>query len=359
MRYQGLLNGLFLALAATSVRADEIVHFQDFLAIQPGDSRSATLPQFDPSLGVLRYVELRFATSLNGVVGLENTSGSSVVLGGWAGTIFAIMYLPWSVAGSAGAVANPSYAPPMTTLSAYDGVTDYAGNSGELFAFMESTGDGNPAPEFARFLDQDLAPYVGTGTVAISVGPTWENVLGGFQLPPGVVATKDVSAQTRLFVTYTYDPFPAAICRAMNFSGCPCSDGSSSFGGCDNSVNASGGALASSGEARITSDTLVLSGSGMTNSNALYYQGTTFSYVSSVYGDGLRCVAGSIVRLGTRTNASGASSVPSPGGTPVSAVGGVVAPGQRFYQVVYRDVGSFCTPSTFNTTNGIAILWSL
>jgi len=47
-------------------------------------------------------------------------------------------------------------------------------------------------------------------------------------------------------------------------------------------------------------------GSQMTNSSALYFQGTTqmAGGAGIAFGDGLRCAGGSIVRLGTKTNAA-------------------------------------------------------
>ncbi len=73
----------------------------------------------------------------------------------------------------------------------------------------------------------------------------------------------------------------------------------------------------------------------------------------------LLCVTGTIRRLGTRANVSDSSQFPGPGGTPISVAGAITAPGTRYYQIMYRDNGNFCTPSTFNTTSGMAIAWSL
>jgi hypothetical protein len=38
--------------------------------------------------------------------------------------------------------------------------------------------------------------------------------------------------------------------------------------------------------------------------------------------------------------------------------GAVTSPGTRSYQVWYRNAAAFCTPSTFNLTNGTSIVWS-
>jgi hypothetical protein len=103
----------------------------------------------------------------------------------------------------------------------------------------------------------------------------------------------------------------------------------------------------------------VLTGSGMPNSSCLYFQGTAqvLSGNGSVFGDGLRCAGGSVLRLGTKINAGGTSSYPIGGDTPIS-VQGVNAPGNtRHYQTWYRNAAAFCTPSTFNLTNGLTTTW--
>ena len=42
---------------------------------------------------------------------------------------------------------------------------------------------------------------------------------------------------------------------------------------------------------------------------------------------------------------------------PVLRAGNVAAPGLRTYQVWYRNAAAFCTPSTFNLTNGWETTW--
>jgi hypothetical protein len=93
----------------------------------------------------------------------------------------------------------------------------------------------------------------------------------------------------------------------------------------------------------------------MPNSSCLYFQGTT--QLSLVFGDGLRCAGGTIVRLGTKINVAGASQYPSGADPSVHVKGAVAAPGTRTYQTWYRNAAPFCTPSTFNLTNGILVTW--
>jgi hypothetical protein len=99
----------------------------------------------------------------------------------------------------------------------------------------------------------------------------------------------------------------------------------------------------------------------MPNASALYFQGTAQQSGGAgvAFGDGLRCAAGTIIRLGTKTNAGGASTYPEPGDLSVSARG-LVPPsgGLRTYQVWYRNAAAFCTSATFNLTNGWSLTWA-
>lgn len=138
---------------------------------------------------------------------------------------------------------------------------------------------------------------------------------------------------------------------------CPCGNFGAPGSGCAHSAGGSG-LLDATGFASVTSDTVVLHGSGMTaTSSALYFQGTTQQSVA--FGDGLRCVGGSIVRLGTKTNSGGASSNGGPAGDTQVSIRGLIPPagGMRTYQVWYRNAVAFCTPSTFNLSNGFEIHW--
>jgi hypothetical protein len=99
----------------------------------------------------------------------------------------------------------------------------------------------------------------------------------------------------------------------------------------------------------------------MPNSSALFFQGTTQTAggLGTAFGDGLRCAAGTVIRLGTKTNVAGASHYPVAGDPPISVNGAVASPGTRTYQVWYRNAAAFCTVNTFNLTNGLQVNWIL
>ena len=126
--------------------------------------------------------------------------------------------------------------------------------------------------------------------------------------------------------------------------------------GCLNSLG-SGASLGFTGTASVANDSVVLTGSGMPDSSALYFQGTTQAGTGAgtAFGDGLRCAAGSILRLGLKVNSLGTSSYPSGADQSVSVRGALTAGATRHYQVWYRNAAAFCTASTFNLTNGYSI----
>ncbi len=140
---------------------------------------------------------------------------------------------------------------------------------------------------------------------------------------------------------------------------CPCANAGAAGNGCASSVNANGANLTATGTASIGNDTVVLLGSGMPNSSALYFQGTSQlnGGLGNVFGDGLRCAGGSIIRLGTKANQSGASQYPSGADPSVSVRGNDSAGDVRTYQIWYRNAAAFCTAATFNLSNGIQLTW--
>ena len=140
---------------------------------------------------------------------------------------------------------------------------------------------------------------------------------------------------------------------------CPCGNNSIAGRGCANSTNPAGSLLGLSGSP--LTDNITLVGSGMpATSTCIYFQGSTWNVGGTVFGDGLRCADGTIIRLNTKTNSGGASQFPEPGDPSVS-IRGQVTPGNgeiRVYQAFYRNsTANFCPPLTFNVTNAWVVVW--
>ena len=68
---------------------------------------------------------------------------------------------------------------------------------------------------------------------------------------------------------------------------------------------------------------------------------------------------GAIIRLGPVQAASGLSQYPAVGQPSVSVRGQIPHGGAvtRVYQSRYRNVQSFCTPESFNISNGVVLEW--
>ena len=148
-----------------------------------------------------------------------------------------------------------------------------------------------------------------------------------------------------------------AFCSGDAAAACPCGNASAPElqAGCANSLGV-GARLVDEGQSSLSQDGLVLRVTGLPNSSALVFQGTTASN-GLVFGDGLRCATGVVTRLATRQAVAGGLTYPVSGEPTVSARGSVVLPGTRTYQIWYRNSASFCTQSTFNLTNGLLVEW--
>ena len=144
---------------------------------------------------------------------------------------------------------------------------------------------------------------------------------------------------------------------------CPCgndNDGSVPGSGCANGVFSSGARLVGSGLASVGADTLALAASGLEPGNvALYFQGDTSinGRDGLPFGEGLRCVGGSPVKLQVRiASASGNASTD----VAIASTGNVSAGDRKYYQCCYRTSASPACgggAAGFNFTNGCAVTW--
>ncbi len=146
---------------------------------------------------------------------------------------------------------------------------------------------------------------------------------------------------------------------------CPCGNHSPAVDrvGCLHSFGV-GGRLRATGGASLSADALVLNAENLPAASVLFFQGTTQENGGngSLFGDGLRCAGGTVIRLGTfvatGTPGSATSHYPQAGDPAVSVRGSVLAPGLRTYQAWFRNTASFCTPAGYNLTNGIVLRWA-
>lgn len=149
---------------------------------------------------------------------------------------------------------------------------------------------------------------------------------------------------------------------------CPCANPSSGTGrGCNNSAATGGAKLVAAGSASLANDAVLLMSSDQRpTGTSVVLQGTSSNASALVFGQGLRCVTGSLTRLYTKSAVGGAITAPQAGDLSISArsaaAGDTIGPAQhRFYMVYYRDptvLGGCPAESTFNGTNAVDVTWS-
>lgn len=141
---------------------------------------------------------------------------------------------------------------------------------------------------------------------------------------------------------------------------CPCNNPGDPGHGCANLAFTSGALLTATGTSSVSADTLTLNATSMSSLQSWYFQGTATD--QAPFGYGIQCLSGTVVRVGMKSVAAGASSNPSGADLPLSIKGGIPAVGAtRHYQVAYRQANPPCVPtpiSNTNRTNGMTVVWT-
>lgn len=209
---------------------------------------------------------------------------------------------------------------------------------------VDSSASGTPAD------DHCVAPWISGDGRVVAFTSAATNLVG-----VDANAAPDVYVESFRATTFGYcfgDGTGAA---------CPCGNAGAREKGCENSHGTGGALLVGVGTTSVANDTFVLAVSTATpNTTVLFFQGTT--QVATAFGDGIRCAGGSNVRIGDRTaSASGSRSLGHGiAGDPSISVAGLVPPtgGSRTYQAWYRNAAPYCSPSTFNLSNGLSVQWT-
>ncbi len=143
---------------------------------------------------------------------------------------------------------------------------------------------------------------------------------------------------------------------------CPCANSVplSSLSGCRNSTGV-GARLEAVGIPVLGGDSVQLQVSGLPNvTSVMFFQGTEeqSSGYGHFFGDGIRCVSGTVRRFPSVNTINGSAAYPVVGQPRISLIGAIPAGGgRRYYQAWYRNSATFCTSSTFNLSNGLEIAW--
>ena len=146
---------------------------------------------------------------------------------------------------------------------------------------------------------------------------------------------------------------------------CPCSASGAAGRGCPNSSNSFGAGLVAEGLVALH-DVAFRSFGEPASALTVLLQGTSNVAGGALFGDGVRCVGGALLRLYVRSAANGIFEAPLAGELSIpdrsALLGDTLVPGSaRYYQAYYRDPSTgFCPApagATFNITNAVAITW--
>ena len=141
---------------------------------------------------------------------------------------------------------------------------------------------------------------------------------------------------------------------------CPCgndNDGSLGSAGCANGSSGGGCALSAVGSSSISAANLVLKAEGMVPSQpGLFFQGNNAinAGLGTIFGDGLRCAGGGVIRLQVLFALSDGTASTS---IDISGKGGCAAGDVKRYQLWSRDPVTSICGAAFNLSNGVEITW--
>lgn len=280
---------------------------------------------------------------------------------------------------SVGGVARENIARLLSTGSVDAGFNPGTGANGTISALaIQPDGkvligggftnySGSPAPGIARLnadasLDVGFDPGVGPnyGVGAIALQPDGKAIVGGvFTQYAGIT-------RHRIARIFAYTAFPP-FCFGDGSTGalCPCGNQGAAGRGCNNSLVNGGAQLQATGSP--AGDSVILSSSGeLATALTIFLQGTTSLAAPAVFGDGLRCVGGTLKRLYVKSAAGGIAAAPAAGDPSIrnqsTFLGDPIPSGAtRHYQAYYRDASATYCPApsggTFNVSNGLSIIW--
>jgi hypothetical protein len=343
---------VWIALAAP-VAANQVCHTASTPLLSTNWSNQVVVPRFDPGLGTLDSVTLELVGHVEGSASAESLDGSPSVLTFNFSGQFALEHPSgWP------AVQNTPSLMFNANVDGFDGLIDFRGASGVSFSGLSV--DGMPASSATTSDPGLLALYVGppgnpgnTGLPVHAVGVSTATGNGN------LITQFLMQGSAAVNVCYNYTPRFSSFCAGDGTgTACPCGNQSPPNQGCLNSLGF-GSQLTGAGAAVVGNDTAVISATVGATAPTTFFQGTAKSNngLGLVFGDGLRCVSGIVVRLQTASASNGVAMYPHPGDPPISIRGSVPAGATRYYQAWYRQAAAFCTPSTFNLSQGLQVVW--
>lgn len=378
-----LLPGFALAISLLSAPAwaQQVCHRFNIPSTPTDFTTTLVVPKFDQPGDVLTAIDFDISGRGDGQIRVENLANSATSLTTTFRCDLGLIRPDNSVivTGSATRVFTDN-------LSAFDGNLNYSGASGNSHNNLTiSINASHTSPPPAS----DLALFTGAGTITLSfVGSNTSTVVGGSNI--SVSTKQDADARVSICYTFTKDcnhngisdtvdiangapdanhdgvpdacqPYTKEYCEgdgsANGGANCPCGNNWSGGlpAGCLNGTGV-GATLVPSGTPSIANDTLQLTAS-ITNGAGFFFVGDQqiAGGNGSTFGNGLRCVGGSVLRVRKIPTGAGMATLPPPGQS-ISVIVGAQPGDTDYFQVWYRDPLGSCGLS-FNTTNGVIVVW--
>ncbi len=346
---------LFALVLVPETRADQLCVATDVPLTATNWNTTVVIPRFDPALGTLNVVDVCVTGQMLGNYNVESPVDAPNQVIGAAQVDVSLGRPNMSVILTAMPVQIV-----VDNFTAFDGTIDFRGTSGAMHPGLTAIVTAQVYLTGAT----DLALFSGAagnpGTVML---PTIGQGAGTATGSGHIITQFQLQAAAMISICYDYTPVAAPYCAGDGTgTACPCGNDSpvGAYAGCLHSLG-SGAVLRGTGFASIASDSLSLTCSSLpATTSGLFFQGTgqTNGGLGAVFGDGLRCAGGTVVRLASKTAVAGVMHYPQGADVPISVRGSVPAGASRYYQLWYRNSTPFCTSATFNLSGGVAVSWT-
>lgn len=195
-----------LVLAAIPAQASQITYTDSITGLfNLAPDRDLIVPQFNSTLGTLTSVSISASTALQASLGYENTKttgGTFNIYTYWTFDPTEYTHANVELSFNSSPILTSGYADAKKytkALSAYDGITDYAGTSGAILANFSD------ADTTSMLYNSSLAPFIGSGNLTFGL---LSNAYTALQTPSNGSTQIATTGQASVSVVYDYTPIP-------------------------------------------------------------------------------------------------------------------------------------------------------
>ena len=139
----------------------DTISFSDSIPMTNTDWVSTvSIPMFDPSLGTLNSITFDLTADIGGTAGFENKDLSAATI-----TMNMAELVTLQRPDSSNIVTSVPIIGTSDNVTAYDGITDYSGTSGNLYTDLYESKDAT----YTSFAANDLLLFTGVGNIDLTV----------------------------------------------------------------------------------------------------------------------------------------------------------------------------------------------